>query len=455
MQVLVAPTRANVDKAHPLGKVLDIGISGFGNWRFMGWNRRICWLSLTLSTIPLHLLYNSVIFSTTSAINYQAYVVSQDFLGGAPYSSSDSSSTGVFFYSGAQESGLTIQQANKTLLELYTKANNGSLKNGSMQNMTNSDCIAAFNQNYVPNYASVELIPGLLYAVILCNVIKGLAFAYLTFLQFDPLITIGQAVASFLENPDPTTEGLGAHSARDVRGEWLSNPQSGTYWSELNQDHIYKSERRRWFSGASPLRWFLTLLACLSYWLVGLSLLLLIQYNGNHLVPTFAVQWALGFGAVIPSELASVTHDPSWNIELLENVLLANFPQISLIHWLLSQSIFVAQVNIYSIDGDLQVNESVNAIGWSELALTLLLTLGGAMILTILGFGFLRYRRGIPIASSNSRAISAACHPVPGRFEESTQRLQYGIISELGDGRYHVGFSSREVKPLVEGDYYE
>lgn len=74
MQVLVAPTRANVDKAHPLGKyvfcpphgiydqelmasrVLDIGISGFGNWRFMGWNRRICWLSLTLSTIPLHLL---------------------------------------------------------------------------------------------------------------------------------------------------------------------------------------------------------------------------------------------------------------------------------------------------------------------------------------------------------------------------------------------------------------
>lgn len=110
-------------------------------------------------------------------------------------------------------------------------------------------------------HCTVELIPGLLYAVILCNVIKGLAFAYLTFLQFDPLITIGQAVASFLENPDPTTEGLGAHSARDVRGEWLSNPQSGTYWSELNQDHIYKSERRRWFSGASPLRWFLTLLA--------------------------------------------------------------------------------------------------------------------------------------------------------------------------------------------------
>ena len=108
---------------------------------------------------------------------------------------------------------------------------------------------------------TIELIPALLYTVIACNIVKGLAFAYLAILQFDPLITIGQAVASFLENPDPTTEGLGAHSARDIRGRWISDPQGGTYWCELNQNHIYKPERRKWFSGASPMRWVLTLLA--------------------------------------------------------------------------------------------------------------------------------------------------------------------------------------------------
>ena len=115
----------------------------------------------------------------------------------------------------------------------------------------------------------------------------------------------------------------------------------------------------------------------------------------------------------------------------------------------------MAQVNIYSIDDIFQQNQSVNAVGWSGLALTLLLVLGGLMILTLIGFGFLRYRSGIPIASSNSRSISAACHPVPGKFKESTERLQYGIIAELGDGKYHVGFSSGDVKPLVAGDHYE
>ena len=108
---------------------------------------------------------------------------------------------------------------------------------------------------------TIELIPALLITVIACNIVKGLAFIYLAFLQFDPLITIGQAIASFLENPDPTTVGLGAHSAKDVRGHWISNVHGGTYWSELNQDHIYKPERRRWFSGASPMRWVLTILA--------------------------------------------------------------------------------------------------------------------------------------------------------------------------------------------------
>ena len=125
------------------------------------------------------------------------------------------------------------------------------------------------------------------------------------------------------------------------------------------------------------------------------------------------------------------------------------------LHWFLSQSIFVAQVDITNAFGNRQQDMSLNAIGWSGLALTLLLTTGGITILGGLALGFLRYGPGMPIASSNSRSISAACHPVPGRPRESVEKLQYGVISELGDGRYHVGFSSEEIKPLVEGDHYE
>ena len=110
-------------------------------------------------------------------------------------------------------------------------------------------------------HCTVEMVQPLLGVVVFCNAVKCLTFLYLVFLQFEPLITMGSAVASFLERPDATTAGLGAYTARDVRGKWISDPQSGNYWSELNQDNIYKPERRRWFSGGSPTRWAFTMIA--------------------------------------------------------------------------------------------------------------------------------------------------------------------------------------------------
>ena len=79
------------------------------------------------------------------------------------------------------------------------------------------------------------------------------------------------------------------------------------------------------------------------------------------------------------------------------------------------------------------------------------------MVLALLGSMCLRYEDGIPIVSSNSRAISAACHPAPGMRAsgESTKKLQYGVIASLGNGKYHVGFSSANVTPLVPGAHYE
>lgn len=40
---------------------------------------------LALSSIPLHLLYNSAVFSTLSTQQYDVFVVSSDFVHGAPF----------------------------------------------------------------------------------------------------------------------------------------------------------------------------------------------------------------------------------------------------------------------------------------------------------------------------------------------------------------------------------
>ena len=56
MQCLSAPTRKEVDAAHSKEKWLDIGISSLRNWRFMSNWRRIVYILLAASSLPLHLL---------------------------------------------------------------------------------------------------------------------------------------------------------------------------------------------------------------------------------------------------------------------------------------------------------------------------------------------------------------------------------------------------------------
>jgi heme/copper-type cytochrome/quinol oxidase subunit 3 len=57
MQMLLSPTRAEIDRAHKARTWLHIGYSSLGNFRHVGNGRRLVWLLLALSSIPLHLLY--------------------------------------------------------------------------------------------------------------------------------------------------------------------------------------------------------------------------------------------------------------------------------------------------------------------------------------------------------------------------------------------------------------
>ena len=56
MQCIVAPSRADVDRAHAQNRLLDIGVNSLQNWRFMGHRRRMIWCLLLASTLPLHLV---------------------------------------------------------------------------------------------------------------------------------------------------------------------------------------------------------------------------------------------------------------------------------------------------------------------------------------------------------------------------------------------------------------
>lgn len=86
MQCLSSPTRGDVNKAHSRNIWLDIGVPSFRNLRWVSRLRIILWCLLAVSSVPLHFLYNSAIFSTLSVRSFGAAVVSRDYINGAPFS---------------------------------------------------------------------------------------------------------------------------------------------------------------------------------------------------------------------------------------------------------------------------------------------------------------------------------------------------------------------------------
>ena len=85
MQCLCAPTRQDIDKAHSQNLWMDIGVPSVRNIRRVSWPRKILWCLLFMSSVPVHLIYNSVIFPSTSIPQWTWFAVNDDFLTGGPF----------------------------------------------------------------------------------------------------------------------------------------------------------------------------------------------------------------------------------------------------------------------------------------------------------------------------------------------------------------------------------
>jgi hypothetical protein len=56
MQWLSAPTRADIDAAHAKGSWLDVGVLSVRNLVSFNYSRKVCWVLLSVSSLPLHLV---------------------------------------------------------------------------------------------------------------------------------------------------------------------------------------------------------------------------------------------------------------------------------------------------------------------------------------------------------------------------------------------------------------
>ncbi|KAI8930983.1 hypothetical protein NX059_011995 [Plenodomus lindquistii] len=338
------------------------------------------------------------------------------------------------------------------------------------------------------------------------NFVKATLMFYIAFqIWEDPLVTMGDAVATFLKQEDIFTKDMCLASFGDL--ERQKDYGSGSKpWS----NHAY-----RWRDVTSKLRRATTLtLFLVSLVIVGGLLGWAISSSsiGSNVT-------TVGFGAVDPrTAVVGMPSDP------IVNAVVSNLAQLVLsllyfsynalftamlmgyewttfalkskglrvsscptgaqrstyflqlpyrfgiplmilsvaLHWLVSQSIFLIKIDYYdSFDNPTVVMDNgggtkpdYTTLGYSPSAMIAVLVLGSLTAISIVAIGNIPYKQGIPLAGSNSMAISAACHPGEDGTEAAVGKLRWGVVGVSEDGVGHCAFSTKEVTAPVEGTMY-
>ncbi|GAB1198075.1 hypothetical protein APSETT444_007383 [Aspergillus pseudonomiae] len=131
----------------------------------------------------------------------------------------------------------------------------------------------------------------------------------------------------------------------------------------------------------------------------------------------------------------------------------------TVLHWLISQSLFLVNVETYNMQLERFRSFDFATCGYSPVAIVSAIVVGGVMLLGLVGLGFRRFASGMPVAGSCSRAIAAACYPgssVEGDGME-TMPLQWGVVYEGAADGVEVGrcaFSGGEVGMPSDGVVY-
>jgi hypothetical protein len=124
------------------------------------------------------------------------------------------------------------------------------------------------------------------------------------------------------------------------------------------------------------------------------------------------------------------------------------------LHWLLSQSLFLVRQEVRTREGELYPG-STCACGYSAQSLLAFTLLFLSLLLTIL----YRLLRGIdvhlPPARHCSLVISAACHPPEDDIDAHLAEVTWGVTSPATDGSIgHCTFTSQPVASIEPGALY-
>ncbi|KAJ5355111.1 uncharacterized protein N7496_012323 [Penicillium cataractarum] len=298
----------------------------------------------------------------------------------------------------------------------------------------------------------------------------------------EALVTIGDCMQSFLNRSDDHTRQMCLVSQFDFeRGSWHSNLASRPWPGPL---------LIRKFTLASRRVWITTISACTAIVVIVLALLGrgIVQQKNEGVEMSLSTFWEPGLGRANPMTAiqifiyrgpsqfwGAVILANSWQLEisllyLLYNTLLTRlcvavewshyglerkFLRVScpkgmqrstyflslpfrysvplsacllLLHWLVSQSVFLARSTAFLPSGEPIDSDSSSRACYSTMGIILSLATGIVLIVTLIGIGFQRTMFLLPPVSTCSAAISAACHQPEGDSDAALLPVEWAVV---------------------------
>ncbi|KAI0134218.1 hypothetical protein BJ170DRAFT_190905 [Xylariales sp. AK1849] len=435
MQLLAAPTRDDVDRAHHANRWLDIGVPSLRNLRYISGWRRFTWILLAFSSLPIHLVYNSAVFQSLASNDYTIAVVKDSFVHGSSWSLATAERNRQGDH-GWDDWRVNPKQDYQTVISDIQHAAVG----GSYEERNTSACFDLYDDYFAPQgnavvlvknqsvqvadddsllmYVSViprqddwaknlwavgngtgafvatspgypvttwylgpprfevshclvqppnsttsrcrfEYSPPIMFTVCILNFLKASVMFCVWVMRkwqkkdqdtrerhqhasqdhqhpmprTEVIYTLGDAIASFMRDPDPTTKDMCLATKHDFVSRRLWSKHWVKQWpSPSREPREWRPEPKLWMSAASLKRWLILLfVCCLVIFITGILLGLSFRSLKHRRISTSVPDlWDLGFGSLTQYTYLVVglpREDPAG---LISNVFLANLPQLVL-----------------------------------------------------------------------------------------------------------------------------
>ncbi|KAJ9608497.1 hypothetical protein H2200_007485 [Cladophialophora chaetospira] len=143
MQCLSSPSEDELRHAHKNGRSLQIAVSSPTNIAFVAGKKTILWWLLGITSIPVHLLFNSAFFSSIQTNNYAIAVVTSNYNESSHWS-----------YCTENNSNYNVANWNSLACSVVADAENG----GNYERLENRDCITRYTRRIQSQYSNVILV---------------------------------------------------------------------------------------------------------------------------------------------------------------------------------------------------------------------------------------------------------------------------------------------------------